>query len=155
MRTYCYQYTRFEQYLSKGPFLLTLAISSSFNRCHPEIKKDCQVWENNVETQCRWSMCKAFYYVPVLEWTSCKRVGKNVGVDSKEATPSLTTISVPLSKVVSHIPLSFLLLLFLCFSPLLPTSIQSSTLPVAHQYINHPDSLFISLSEAVPRTLNI
>ena len=83
---------------------------------------------------------------------------KNLGVDSRQGTvspPTLTTISVPLSKVVSHILLSSLLLSFLYFSPLLLPSIQSSSLPVAHQYISHPDSLFILLSEAVPRTLNI
>lgn len=103
------------------------------------------------------SRITVFHNLPVFEWTFGTGWEK-LGVDREQATvstPSLTTISVPLSKVVSHIRLSSLLLLFLYFPPLLLPSTQSSGLPVAHQYINHPDSLFISLSEALLRTLNI
>lgn len=40
------------------------------------------------------------------------------------------------------------------YSPYL-SPVRASSLPVAHKFINHPDSLFISLSEAAPCALNI
>lgn len=83
----------------------------------------------------------------VWAWTA----NKQQCVCSSTTTPHQCALE---QGCLSH-PSVLLLLLFLYFSSLLLPSMQSSALPVAHQYINHPDSPFISLSEAEQRTLNI